>query len=396
MQKTLSEKNAVQLLIDLLKVPGQSGQEREIAALIADKAKSAGVTDSQIHEDAVYRKSPYGGNCGNLIIKLPGTFRAPRRLLMAHLDTVPLCVGARPVRDGDVIRPKDSQTALGGDDRAGAAVVLNTLLTILNHDLPHPPLTFFWPVQEEVGLIGARFVSPRALGNPKLCFNWDGGAADEICIGATGAYNVKVTAYGIASHAGVHPEDGVSAIGLAALAIADLVQNDWHGLVVKGENRGTCNLGIIRGGDATNVVTDSCEIRGEVRSHDVAFRNEILNEVEHAFHRAVDALTNANGEKGRVEIEWDLKYPSFLLDRQEAVVQSAQEAVQRLGLEPALVVGNGGVDANFLSDRGLPTVTLGCGEKNAHTVDEVVILENYLNGCRLALELACGEKETLP
>jgi len=390
MNSEFNEKTALSLLMDLLAVPGKSGEERAIADLICEKAKAAGVTSSQIKEDKVYKKSPYGGNCGNLIIKLPGTFRAPRRMLMAHIDTVPLCEGARPIRDGDVIRPKDSHTALGGDDRAGASVVLNTLLTILKKKLPHPPLTFYWPVQEEVGLVGARHVSLRDLGQPKLCYNWDGGAADEICIGATGAYNVKITVNGIASHAGVHPEDGVSAIGTASIAIADLIDNGWHGLVVKGKQRGTCNLGIIQGGDATNVVTDCCVIHGEVRSHVESFRQKILKEVEKAFVRAAKKMKNVAGKKGSIDFEWDLKYPAFLLDRQEPVVQSAEQAIESLGLKPTLVVGNGGLDANFLSGRGLPTVTLGCGEKNVHTVNEVVVIENYLKGCQLGLELACG------
>ena len=389
MTTPFSENAAIKLLTELLSVPGKSGDERAIADLIIKKAKSAGVKESQIKEDKAFRKSPYGGNCGNLIIKLPGTYRAPRRMLMAHIDTVPLCVGARPVRDGDVIRPKDSHTALGGDDRAGATVVLNTLLTILKHKLPHPPLTFYWPVQEEVGLVGASYVSPRDLGQPKLCFNWDGGPADEICIGATGAYNVKITVHGIASHAGVHPEAGVSAIGTASLAIADLVENGWHGLVVKGKKRGTCNLGIIQGGDATNVVTDQCVIHGEVRSHEDGFRQKILKAVEKAFVKAAKSLKNDAGKKGSIDFEWDLKYPAFLLNRKEESVKTAEAAIESLGLQPSLVVGNGGLDSNFLSDRGMPTVTLGCGEKNVHTVDEVVIVENFLNGCKLGLELAC-------
>jgi tripeptide aminopeptidase len=393
MSLPLNDKAALQLVMQMLAIPGASGDERAIADFIIQTLKAAGLKPDAIREDRVFKKSPFGGNCGNLIVKLPGTFRAPRRLLMAHIDTVPLCVGARPVRDGDVIRPQDSHTALGGDDRAGAAVVLNTLLTILKHDLPHPPVTFYWPVQEEVGLIGARYVSLRNLGQPKLCFNWDGGAAEALCIGATGAYNLSITVHGIASHAGVHPENGVSAIGIASLAIADIIENGWHGLIVKGSKRGTCNLGIIAGGDATNVVTDRCEIRGEVRSHDDAFRNRIVKEIETAFRRAAKTLKNAAGKRGSIDFQWDLKYPAFLLDRNEATIKAAEKAVESAGLTPSLGVGNGGVDANFLSDRGLPTVTLGCGETNVHTVDEQLIIENYLNACRIALDLACRQPD---
>ena len=72
--------------------------------------------------------------------------------------------------------------------------------------LSYPPLTLFWPVQEEVGLHGAQFARLAALGNPKLAFNWDGGTADKITIGATGAYRLKITITGVASHAGASPK----------------------------------------------------------------------------------------------------------------------------------------------------------------------------------------------
>lgn len=134
-------------------------------------------------------------------------------------------------------------------------------------------------------------------------------------------------------------------------------------------------------------------IHGEVRSHEDGFRQKILKAVEKAFVKAAKKLKNDTGKTGSIDFEWDLKYPAFLLDSQEAVVQTAREAVETLGLTPSLVVGNGGLDANFLSDRGMPTVTLGCGEKNVHTVDEVVVVENFLNGCKLGLELACGPQQ---
>lgn len=388
MSDPIQRDNAIRLVMDLISVPGKSCQEEDIAERIVDHVQRAGVADSAIHFDNVHRKSPYGGNCGNLIIKLPGTVRAARRLLMAHIDTVPLCVGAVPIIDGTVIRPRDPSTALGGDDRGGAAVVLNTLLTILKQNRPHPPLTFFWPVQEEIGLVGAKHVSLKSLGNPKLCFNWDGGSASDLTIGATGAYNVKITLRGIASHAGVHPERGVSAIAIAGIALADLTENGWHGLVVQGNRRGTCNLGIIQGGDATNVVADRCSIWGEVRSHDESFRRKILREVEKAFERAARSLKNVAGKKGSVELEWDVKYPSFMISKTEECVRVATETVRAVGLEPNLVVANGGLDANYLSDRGLPTVTLGCGERNVHTVEEILSLEDYLNACRIGLKLA--------
>ena len=83
---------------EMMAVPGRSGQDAQMHTAVRARLKSLGVSSSAIVEDTAQKHSPIGGECGNLIVKLPGTMRGPRRLLMAHLDTVPICVGSRPVR----------------------------------------------------------------------------------------------------------------------------------------------------------------------------------------------------------------------------------------------------------------------------------------------------------
>lgn len=371
-------------------IRGKSCEEDAVVRHISDLLLDAGVPKSAIHVDQVHETSPAGGETGNLIVTLPGTFRAPRRLLMAHLDTVPLCQGCRPVRKGGLVRSADPTTALGADDRSGAAVVLTAILEILRQRLPYPPLTLFWPVQEEIGLYGARFVKVSHLGNPRLCFNWDGGSAGTACIGATGAYDLRIEVEGIASHAGVHPEGGVSAIAVAGLAIADLQRNGWHGLIVKGRSTGTSNIGFVAGGEATNVVTPHVALRGEVRSHDPRFRRRLVKEFRTAFEKAAKSVTNDAGRTGRVQFTADLKYESFRLSESEPCVQESLRVIRDLGLTPVTRISNGGLDANWLSARGLPTVTLGSGQQDVHTVNETLNLEDYLNGCQIGLRLAIG------
>ncbi|MGE3317314.1 MAG: M20/M25/M40 family metallo-hydrolase, partial [Planctomycetaceae bacterium] len=375
---------------EMMAIPGKSCEETRVAEFIRKKLTAAGIPRSAILVDDSTKRIPHGGAIGNLIVKLPGTVKGPRRMLMAHIDTVPLCVGSKPVRKGGLIVSKDPRTALGADDRAGASVVLNSILEIRKRKLPHPPLTLFWPVQEEIGLLGARHVKLSNLGNPKLCFNWDGGPAHTATIGATGGYDLEIKVFGIASHAGVHPEHGVSAIAIASMAIADLVQHGWHGLVVKGEKTGTSNLGIITAGDATNVVASSLVIQAEARSHDPAFRKVIVSEFQQAFERAAASLSNAMGQRGRIEFRADLKYESFRIPEDAAAVQSAFAAARAVGLTPEPRITNGGLDANWLSARGLPTVTLGCGQQSPHTVAESLHIDSYLAACKMGLLLATG------
>lgn len=379
---------ALELVQELMAIPGKSCQEGGVVDFVRQRLLQAGLSASSMLVDDSHTRSPYGGETGSLIVKLAGRKRGPRRLLMAHLDTVPLCVGCRPIRDNDVIRSADPNTALGADNRAGVAVLLQSLLEILRQDLPHPPVTFFWPIQEEIGLLGARHVKVADLGHPKLCFNWDGGAPQMACIGATGAYHLEITVTGIASHAGVHPEQGASAIAIAGLAIADLQQNGWHGLIRKGRKTGTSNIGVIAGGDATNVVTSKVHVAAEVRSHDPAFRERLVKEFRKAFERAAKQVRTDDDRCGRIDFQAQLKYESFQLNESEPSVQEAQRAIRVIGLEPSVRISNGGLDANWLSSRGLPTVTLGCGQQDVHTVKETLHIPSFLSACQIGLILA--------
>jgi len=304
------------------------------------------------------------------------------------MDTVPLCEGARPMRRGKWIAPADKHTALGADDRTGCAVLLLTALEIVHRNLPHPPLTFLWTVQEEVGLVGARHVRRGMLGNPRLAFNFDGGPAGKLTVGATGGYRMTIDVRGIASHAGAAPEAGVSAVTIASLAIADLHRGGWLGDVHKGSRYGTSNVGVIRGGDATNVVTDHVHLRAEARSHEPAFRNQIVRAMERAFRKAAREVRNLDGKSGKVDIQGGLDYEAFKLADDEPCVLAAEAAVRSGGVAPTRAVSRGGLDANWLTARGCPTVTLGCGQVDGHTVRERVDVKEYLRACRVALELA--------
>lgn len=372
----------------MMAIPGKSGEEGAIVRYITERLVAAGARAEDIKTDQAHRRTLIRGQVGNLVYKLPGTFRAPRRLLMAHLDTVPLCVGSQPVLRGGWVRSANPNTGLGADDRAGAAVVLNTALEILNRRLPHPPLTFFWPVQEEVGLQGVRFARLGVLGKPRLAFNFDGGAAEKITIGATGAYRMKIEIDGVASHAGGAPQEGVSAVAIAGLALADLQREGWHGQVIKNGHVGTSNVGYVNGGGATNVVTCRVELHAEARSHDPKFRRRIVQAYEQAFQRAAKTVRSAGGRSGRVRVTSRIDYEAFRLPEEQPCIVAVEKAIRSVGLEPLRAISNGGVDANWMTARGIPTVTLGCGQKNAHTVAEQLDVAVFQSACRIALRLA--------
>lgn len=381
---------ALERVMTLMGIPGPSGEEEEILGWIKRTLRHAGLPARAMRHDAAHRRTPINGRCGNLIVRLPGTCRLPRRLLCAHVDTVPLCVGCRPTRRGNRVVSADPSTALGADNRSGVGAILTALLEILCHRLPHPPLTFVFVVQEEVGLQGMRCIAKRQLGDPRLAFNFDGGVIAAMTVAATGAYRARIEVEGRASHAGVHPEDGVSAITIAGHAIATLHRDGWLGSIEKGVHHGTSNVGVIEGGTATNVVAPHAVLDVEVRSHDPRFRKRVLKAFRAAFDDAAAAVQDTAGRGGRVRFMPRLDYESFSLGRRDPSLLAARDAIASLGLEPQPSVTNGGVDANWLAVHGYPAVTLGAGQHHAHTVREYLDIAEYRQGCRVALNLATG------
>ncbi|CAH1672107.1 MULTISPECIES: M20/M25/M40 family metallo-hydrolase [unclassified Chelatococcus] len=392
----LDVESAVDHLMRFLSVEGVTGQEANIAAAVSDALKKAGVPASAIRFDDVNKRIPLPTETGNLIVDLPGTRPGPRLLFSTHLDTVPLCAGVKPRREGDRI-VSDGTTALGGDARTGVALLVVLAETLIKNKLPHPPITLLFTVREESGLHGARELNPADLGGAVMCINVDGQLASELIVGAVGQENWEVEITGKASHAGVAPDKGISATLVGAIALAEAQQAGWFGKVVKPDGRGTSNVGIFGGrdgkpaGDATNVVTDYAYIRGEARSPDASFATSIAEGYKQAFAKAQGMVKDHDGQVAEVKFSHKPAYPPFELGKDAPVVKRAARALGLLGIEPTYLFSNGGLDANWLDKHGVPTVTIGAGQAEIHTIREYVNLDEYEKGCRLGILMATLE-----
>ncbi len=303
----LDVKAAEAHLMRLLAVDGVTGHEAAIAQAVSDELQAVGVPASAIRFDDAHKRIPLPTETGNLIVDLPGTKPGPRLLFSTHLDTVPLCAGAKPIREGDRI-VTDGSTALGGDNRTGCALLVTLVETLLKHKLPHPPITLLFTVREESGLHGARELKPADLGGAVMCFNVDGKLASELIVGAVGQENWDVEIKGLASHAGVAPEKGISATLVGAIGLTEAQRAGWFGKVVKPEGHGTSNVGIFGGkpgqpaGDATNVVTDYVHLKGEARSPDAAFCRRDLRRLPRRLCQSAARSERCRRRDGRSEI----------------------------------------------------------------------------------------------
>ncbi len=385
----INEKQALDRLMQLLAIEGISGQETDVAKATASMLVDAGCKKSWLRHDSAHKRIGQGFQVGNLVVRLPGSpkrRREPRRLFMGHMDTVPLCRGAVPKKSkGRIVSA--GNTALGGDNRTSLAALVTMIDTILSAGLDYPPATLLLTVGEEIGLLGARHVDVADLDHPVMGFNVDGGEPARIVTGATGADRWEVHVHGRSSHAGVHPEDGISSALITSRAIADVADRGFFGKIEIGKSRGTSNVGVVQGGEATNQVTDYVFVRGESRSHSKAFLARITKTYRTAFERAAKATKNSSGVSGSVDFRAETDYAAFKMPLSSPPIKHSFAAARRIGLEPKSVIANGGLDANYLNAGGIPTVTLGAGQHNPHTVDEYVDLREFYDGCQLLAEL---------
>jgi tripeptide aminopeptidase len=391
---------ATDRLIRFLGVEGVTGREAAIGRELVAALQQSGVPADAIRLDDANTRIPLPTETGNLIVDLPGRgtmHNQPRIMFMTHMDTVPLCAGAKPKLAGRKI-VNHAKTALGGDNRCGCGVLVTLAAELAKQKLDHPPITLLFCVREESGLWGARHVKTEELGSPVMAFNYDGGSASNVAIGAVGADRWQVEIFGRASHAGAAPERGISSTMILALALAEVKAGGWFGKVVKGKRQdrreGTSNVGPVTGGDgrpagdATNVVTDYVHVRGESRSHDAKFFKEITKAYKAAFEKAAKRVKNSEGKSGRVRFKAETDNYPFRMKDSLPLVKRASAAVSAVGGAPAIRAANGGLDANWMVRHGVPTVTFGAGQNEVHTIDEWINLDEYDRACALAVQLA--------
>ena len=139
-------------------------------------------------------------------------------LLCAHTDTVRPTPGMEPViRDGAV--HTDGSSVLGADDKAGVAAIVEAVEAIADEGAPHPPVEVLFTVGEDVGHIGSKaFDVAEVRSRMTFVTDVDGPVGGIIMAGPT-AESFRVTFRGRAAHAGTEPEEGRSALQMAARAI---------------------------------------------------------------------------------------------------------------------------------------------------------------------------------
>jgi tripeptide aminopeptidase len=339
------------LFLELVAIPSPPGEEREVADAVLRYLRDLGL---EADEDGCGPE--IGSTMGNVYARIDPTAEGTPLFFCAHLDTVPPSGPLEPVVEEGVVRNAGG-TILGADNKSAVVAMLEGVRRVLAENRPHAGIELLFTPKEEVGLVGAYAFDQDRL-RAQLGYVYDQAAPiGEVILGAPWAQGMQVRYHGRASHSGMFPEEGRSAIQAAARAIADL----RLGRVDEGT---TANVGVISGGTAGNIVPEWCEFLAEARSQDERKLSTFVQEMLDSFTFAATATD--------CEVEWELRksYAGYRFKESDDVVRLAASALERCGFAVSYALSGGAADANAFNERGRRCVNLANGMTDIHTPDE--------------------------
>ncbi len=371
----MGQPSVLELFLELASLPSPPGSERAVADRVTAYLDALGLAWD---EDAA--GPTVGSTMGNILCRLPGRLEAGTPLLLcAHLDTVPPTGPIEPVVADGVVRNAGG-TILGADDKAAVAVMLEAARRILADGLPHAGVELLFTPKEEVGLLGAMAFDHSRL-ESAVGFVYDQAAPiGEIILGAPSQKAIQARFHGRASHAGMFPEEGRSAIAAAARAVADL-------RLGRIDDETTANVGTIEGGTARNIVPEWCSLEAEARSRDDRKLAELVQEMLDAISFAA-SLSDCT-----VEVDVQDSYRGYSFREDDLPIRLAAAGLRRAGYEPTTNYSGGAADANVFNERGLPCVNLANGMTDIHTPDEHIAVADLDGMVEVTLGLVAVARE---
>lgn len=350
----MSEDRLVERFLRYVSCDSESRCELPFCKLIEGELKALGL-DVAI--------DPVGPPCGsdgyNIIAKLEGT--GEPLLFCAHMDTVSPGRGIRPVIEDGVIR-SSGDTVLGADDKSGVAAVMEALCEIVENGLPHRPVEVLFTVCEEVGLLGSRHADYSRIG-AKEAVVLDSSMRGCIVNRAPAMVVLSVCIEGRAAHAAVDPKSGISAVKVAADAIAAIPCGNV-------DEESTINVANLLAPGKYNIVPDRAAFQIDVRS----FLEETLQGHILFIERALSAACDKFGASYAMEQH---RHSDVLFVPEESgIIQRLFRIYERLGIPVRAERTFGGSDATWLNANGIAAVNIGTGMTNVHSVSEHISIED--------------------
>lgn len=319
--------------------------------------------------------SHVGGNAGNLIVSVDGEGDSGL-FLCAHTDTVrPTAKLSARIENGVIT--SDGTTILGADNRSGVAVLLYLLDEAAHQRFKPRRFHVFFTIAEEIGLLGAANLDVASIPiRGGFVFDSSSPPGDYITQTPT-ALELQVDIFGAPAHAGVAPEQGINALSMAAEVLTGFP-------VGRIDAETVANFGLIRGGEATNVVPAHIHLDGELRTFKADKGASRIKQLESVLAR----VTEKYG--GGYELRHAEHFQGFSIADDHPLARYLAERMQRVGLKARPRVYSGGSDANVFNARGVPSINLGVGQQNPHANTERIAIADLVKAAELAIALVAA------
>ncbi len=325
----------------------------------------------EVEEDQAGEK--IGGTAGNLICTIKGTKDVPAVMLTAHMDTVEPGIGKKPIMDDGLIR-SDGTTVLGADDVAGIVCILESLRVLKEESIEHGDIQVVFSIAEEGGLLGAKNLDYSRIYAKYGMVLDTGGTIGTVAVRAPSHNIIDVTVKGLASHAGVSPEKGISAIQIASAAIAAMKLG-------RIDSETTANIGSIIGNGQTNIICDKVEIKAEARSRDKQKLGVQTAHMKDCFEKAVARFG------GSVDFKAVLEYSSFDIPADAKIMGILQKAADDINIELLPEETGGGSDTNIFNAKGIESVDISVGMNQVHSVNENILIDDLVLAAEFLLSI---------
>ncbi len=364
----VNQERLVQRFLKYVQIDSETRNEKEFADALVAEMNELGL--EIIRDNA---GAPVGSNTDNIIARLKGSTDQPSIMFSSHMDTVTPGNGIKPIVENGIIKT-DGTTVLGGDDKAGIAAIMEAFQVIIEEKIPHGDVEAVITIAEEGGLNGSKNLD-YSLVNSKLGFVLDsGGKTGEVIVQGPAQDKIDVTVIGKPAHAGVAPQEGISAIMVASEAIGNMK-------LLRVDEDTTANIGVFEGGQVTNIVCPEVKIKAEARS----LSNEKLDAQSAHMAKCFEDAAEKFGAKAVVEIE--RAYSAFLVKEDDEIISIINKAMAAVGAKTNLTSSGGGSDTNIYNGNGIKAINLGIGMQKVHTLEEFIEIVDLVKSAELVTEI---------
>lgn len=380
-------------------------KQKNLSKVLEEELKAMGLKRVEMDEYSyVYASLP-----ANSLKK-----QIPAICYCSHVDTAPDCSGTdvKPILhsnyDGkDIVLPDDitqilsisgspylkehigneiitasGNTLLGSDDKAGVAIIMQTVQTLLdNPQVLHGDIKIVFTPDEEVGR-GTAKIDMKKVG-AQYGYTLDGGEAGSLEDETFSADGASIVIHGVIAHPGYAKNKLVNTMKIAGEILAALPTTEWSPETTDGMEGFVHPVSL-------NGISEKTTIGFIVRDFKTTMLAQHHNRLKKIAETIVDKHRGASMEYIPQEQYRNMK---DILVQHPQVADYAAEAIIRAGLTVKKESIRGGTDGSRLSYIGMPCPNVFTGMQNIHSKLEWVGVKDMVKAVETLVHLSAVWEE---